>query len=186
MSYIKGFQERVRLKVSRNGHVDDKCDMTRIRHSRLLDRIFFFFLKGEFKIESHHMKWPAALSWSILERFGAWFHLGYQGLPKSKSRLTQKMLGPGKKKPLTSCWKDRLNQPITNTSMVSRVEAPHVVSIFASGVSSHVTSSKDLTFPAPAGGPQGPKPMLPAYTTYTRCRCQGGNLPRGGHHFNIS
>lgn len=146
MSYIKGFQERVRLKVSRDGHVDDKCDMTRIRHSRLLDIIFFFFFfKGEFKIESHHMK-------CRLDTRRQWFH---RGLPKSKSRLTQKMLGKKVNKSLSQ--EDKLNQPITNTSMVSRVEAPHVVSIFASGVSSHVTSSKDLTFPAPAGGPQGPK-----------------------------
>ena len=78
-----------------------------------------------------------------------WFH---RGLPKSKSRLTQKMLGPGKKKPLTSCWKDRLNQLITNPFFGTFL---HPVPIFASGVSSHVTSSKDLTFPG--GWPTGPK-----------------------------
>lgn len=121
--------------------------------------------------ESHHMK-------CRLDTRRQWFHR----LPQSKSRLTQKMLGPGKKKPLTSCWKDRLNQLITNPFFGTFL---HPVPIFASGVSSHVTSSKDLTFPG--GWPTGPqKPMLPAYTTYTRCRCQGGNLPRGGHHFNIS
>ena len=145
--------------------------MTRIRHAlSLLTGCFFF----EFRMnESHHMK-------CRLDTRRQWFH---RGLPKSKSRLTQKMLGPGKKKPLTSYWKDKLNQLIT---MVSRVEGPHVVSIFASGVSSHVTSSKDLTFPGAAVAHRAQKPMLPAYTTYTRCRCQGGNLPRGGHHFNIS